>query len=266
MSFKPMNTADASTSLRKTLIFAQAGWGKTTQAKHYAAHYGKGFILSGEAGLASIRSAGIDYLPFTTFDGPNDPAAGVWSFLGICRAMSTAEFKSAGYKWIMLDSLTELGDVIMAWATAKADREAAEIGKKANGFAKYGDYADKMIGACKWIRDLPYHVVIAALAAETENEETGIKSVEPLIHGSKAKAQIPGIFDNVLGGVVTSTKATAQEPATTKRFIVTGPHAGWRCKVRDEGNSVLIIEETGSIVDVLRKIEAADATAIGAAK
>ncbi|CAB4159092.1 AAA domain containing protein [uncultured Caudovirales phage] len=262
MSFKPMNTADATTAFRKTLLFAQPGWGKTTQAKHFKAHYGKGFIISGESGLSSIRSAGIDYLPFTSFDGPVDPANGVWSFLAICRAMQTPEFKAAGYKWIMLDSLTELGDVIMTWASAKAERDAAEAGKKVNGFAKYGDYGDKMIGACKWVRDLPYHVIIASLAAETENEDTGVKSIEPLVHGSKAKVQIPGIFDNVFGGVIQTTKATKEAPAETKRFIVTGNYGGFKAKVRDESGAAALVEETGNVCDVLRKIEAAEAAAI----
>ena len=182
--------------------------------------------------------------------------------MAICRAMQTQEFRDAGYKWVMLDSLTELGDVIMAWASAKADREAAEAGKKVNGFSKYGDYADKMIGACKWVRDLPYHVVIAALASETENEDTGIKSIEPLVHGAKSKAQIPGIFDNVFGGVVQSTRATKDTPAEVKRFIVTGPYGGFKAKVRDELGAVQLIEETGNVCDVLRKIEAAEAAAI----
>lgn len=257
-AFKPLNTSDETTSFRKSLIYAEAGWGKTTQAKHFKAHYGKGFIISGESGLSSIRSAGIDYLPFSSFDGPCDQATNTWSFIGICRLMQTPEFKSAGYKWIMLDSLTELSDMVMAWATAKAERTAAETGKKLNGFEKYGDYADKMIGACKFIRDYPAHIVISALAQESENEATGEKDNVPLLHGGKAKAQVPGIFDNVFGGVVRTTRATKDEPSKTTRYVVTSHYAGWKGKVRDEHNVVLPVEETGSIVDVLKKIEAAE--------
>lgn len=260
MSFKPMSTADDTTAFRKTLLFAHAGFGKTTQAKYYKDRYGKGFILSGEAGLSSIRSAAIDYLPFSSFDGPNDPTAGVWSFIGICRAVASPEFKAAGYKWVMLDSLTELSDMVMAWAAAKAERTAIETGKKVNGFEKYGDYADKMMGACRFIRDLPYHVVITALAQETENEATGDKEISPLLQGAKIKSQVPGIFDNVFGGVARTTKATKDAPATTSRFIVTSTYGGWRCKVRDEHGVVLPVEETGSVIDVLAKLEAADAS------
>ena len=67
--FKPLNTSDQTTSFRKTLLYGHHGWGKTTQFIHYQKHYGKGFIISGESGLSSIRSAGIDYLPFTSWAG-----------------------------------------------------------------------------------------------------------------------------------------------------------------------------------------------------
>lgn len=257
-----MNTRDSGTAFRKTLLYATHGWGKTTQAKHYQARYGKGFIISGEAGLSSIRSAGIDYLPFTSFDGVNDPAAGVWSFLGICRAMLTPEFKAQGYQWIMLDSLTELSDMVMAWSTAKAERTAAELGKKVNGFEKFGEYGEKMIGACKFIRDLPYQVIISALAQESENEETGVREVVPLLQGAKIKAQVPGIFDNVFGGVLIPGKTLADgKTEEAKRYIVTGKYGGWAGKVRDEHGVVQTVEETGNVCEVLAKIDAADQAA-----
>ena len=49
MAFTPLNTKDETTSFGKTLIYAPAGWGKTTQAKHMQKAYGKGFIVSGES-------------------------------------------------------------------------------------------------------------------------------------------------------------------------------------------------------------------------
>ncbi len=63
MAFKPMKTSDEATGFRKTLLYGAAGFGKTTQAKHFKRAFGQGFIISGEAGLSSIRSEGIDYLP-----------------------------------------------------------------------------------------------------------------------------------------------------------------------------------------------------------
>lgn len=248
-----MKTSDVSTSFRKTMLYAVHGFGKTTQAKHFQREYGKGFIISGEAGLSSIRSENIDYLPFASFDGPVDESKGIYSFIHICRLIASDEFKAAGYKWIMLDSLTELSDMVFSWAETKAIATAAETNKKVNGFDTWGDYKDKMIGACKFIRDLPYHVVITALTKTTENDDGDISHV-PLLQGNAVQAQVPGIFDNVLCGVMKTIKNDQGIPEL-KRFVVTTGYAGWQGKVRDESGTVQTIEETGDITTILAKMD-----------
>ena len=78
---KVRSTADHTTSYRKTLLYAHHGWGKTTQMKHFQEAYGKGLILSGESGLSSIRSAKIDYLPFTSWNGEHNPVKNLYAFV-----------------------------------------------------------------------------------------------------------------------------------------------------------------------------------------
>ena len=253
MAFRPLNTADETTAFRKTLLLAAAGWGKTTQAKHYQRAYGKGFIISGEAGLSSIRSAGIDYLPFTSFDGKVDENAGVYSFTSICRAIISPEFKAEGYKWIMLDSLTELSDMVLSWSDAKAISDAAAAGKKVNGFDKWGEYKDKMVGACKFIRDLPYHVIITSLVKESE-DMNGDAVRLPLLQGSAVQSQIPGIFDNVLCGV-SSGERQPDGSVLTRRFVVSSAYKGWQGKVRDEHGAINPVEETGDVTTLLMRLD-----------
>ncbi len=253
MAFKPMNTKDETTSFRKSLLYSLAGWGKTTQAKHYQAAYGKGFIISGEAGLSSIRGAGIDYLPFTSFDGAFDESKGVYSFVQICRIINSPEFKAVGYKWLMLDSLTELSDMVFGWADAKATATAAATGKKQNGFEVWGDYKDRMIGACKYIRDLPYHVVVTALS-KTNEDDNGDKQHIPLLQGNAVQAQIPGIFDNVFCGTTRLVKTG--EVMTTQRVVITSAFGGWQGKVRDESGLIQAVEETGDITTIMSKMDA----------
>lgn len=255
MAFKPLNTADATTSFRKSLLYANAGWGKTTQARHFKRHYGKGFIISGEAGLSSIRAEGIDYLPFTSFDGPIDEAKGVYSFIHICRIINSDEFRTAGYKWIMLDSLTELSDMVFSWADAKATSTAAATGKKTNGFEVWGDYKDRMIGACKFIRDLPYHVVITALAKNSEDDNGDTKYL-PMLQGNAVQAQVPGIFDNVFCGTTKTTKDDSGK-LSTSRVTITAAYGGWQGKVRDESGTIQPVEETGDITTILLKMDVA---------
>jgi hypothetical protein len=65
MTFTPMKTDDLTLSKTKTLIYANAGWGKTKQAAYYQAAFGPGFVISGESGLITLAKDKIDYLPFT---------------------------------------------------------------------------------------------------------------------------------------------------------------------------------------------------------
>lgn len=248
MSFTPMNTRDEKTSFFKTLLVASAGWGKTTQANHFKRVYGPGFIISGESGLSSVRNAGHDYLPFSSFDGDVIPAQGIFSFTEIVRLIKTPEFAAMGYKWLMLDSLTELSDLAFAWAEARATREATEANKKVNGFDIWSYYKEAMIGACKFVRDLPYHVVISALE-KSGKDENDDDTVLPLVQGNAVQSQIPGIFDNVLFGVAKTKKGEE-----TKRYVITGVYSGRQGKVRDENKTCSLVEETGDITDVLQKI------------
>ena len=62
------------------------------------------------AGLKSVEDVNIDYLPFTSWDGNHDPENGDYSFTGIVKMLQSQEFKEAGYKWIAIDSLTELSE------------------------------------------------------------------------------------------------------------------------------------------------------------
>ncbi len=260
MDFKPMNTADHATNYRKVLLYAHHGWGKTTQAKHYQRKYGNGFIISGESGLGSIRSAGIDYLPFHSWDNGSDPANGVYSFKDILRYVNSPAFKAMGYKWIMIDSLTELADHAMSFAEAEAAKKPTKDGK-VNGFAVWDEYASFMLGACKWVRDQPMHVIVTALAKEGE-DENGNKEYWPMVKGKQVQTQLPGIFDCVLCGIKRSQtqtdQATNESLVKTQHYIVTDTVSGWRAKVRDEKRRLKPVEIGGDITKLFDKMDAPD--------
>ena len=149
--FKTMNTA----SLQKdgpikVLLYAHHGYGKTYQCRNFENRYGKGLILSGESGLKSVEDVNIDYIPFSSWDKENDPEKGVYSFKGIISIIKSKDFADAGYKWICIDSLTELSEQLVAHLEKEHEHSA-------NGFQMWGDYNRIMLGALKWIRDLPLH-------------------------------------------------------------------------------------------------------------
>lgn len=249
--FKPMNTSDTEVTLRKVLMYAHHGWGKTTQAAHYQKRFGKGFIISGESGLSSIRSAGIDYLPFSSFDGRHDPEEGVYSFRGICEMIESEEFKAQGYEWLMVDSLTELSDMALASVEATYGND-----EKKNGFKVWGDYASLMLGACKWVRDQPYHIVVTALAKE-ESNDNGEVEYWPMVKGSAVQKQLPGIFDCVLCGVRTTQVEVSSGTSKVRRFIITDEYKGWHGKVRDEHRRLKSVEEVSDITELFEKMDMA---------
>ena len=85
----------------------------------------------------------IDCVPFSSWRGDHDPEEGVFNFVGIMQMIKSPEFAEAGYKWIAIDSLTEMSDRLMEHLEAE--------NKDGNNFKLYGDNARIMIGALKWI-------------------------------------------------------------------------------------------------------------------
>lgn len=247
------NTSDQSTTYRKSLLYAHHGWGKTTQMKHFQREYGPGFIISGESGLSSIRRASIDYLPFTSWDGVTDPSKNEYSFKDIFVWVRSDEFKAKDYKWIGVDSLTELADHALRAANAAADTKSKETGKKVDGFAVWGDYSSTMLGVCKAIRDLPMHVIVTALAKESQNNE-GENEYWPMVPGKQVQTQLPGIFDCVLCGVRVTT-GNAKDGMKVERYIVTDEVRGWHGKVRDENRMLKSIESESDITVLFKRME-----------
>lgn len=254
--FKPLNTKDHTTSYRKCLLYGHHGWGKTTQFIHYQKYYGPGFIISGESGLSSVRSAGIDYLPFTSWNGGTDPEKSEYSFVDIFKWMRSDDFKSKGYKWVGIDSLTELSNHSKNHAEFQSAEDAKKKGKPVNNFEAWSQHAAQLIGACKAIRDMPMHFLVTALAKESQDDNNNIE-YWPMIDGKASMQQLPGIFDCVFCGVRT-TSGNQQDGQKVVRYVVTDEVRGWKGKVRDEKRRLKSVEQTGSIVDLFKRMDMSD--------
>jgi hypothetical protein len=254
--FNPKNTADDATAKRKVLLYGHHGWGKTTQMKYFQDAYGKGFIISGESGLSSIRSANIDYLPFTSWGGKSDPAKDEYSFIDIFKWTRTEDFKKRGYTWIGIDSLTELSDMSFKHAEAEAEEVAKRAGKKnADGFAVWGNHAAQLIGACKAVRDMDMHVIVTCLAKET-TDENGETEFWPMVAGKATMQQLPGIFDCVFCGVRVTKEVDGKQ--RVMRYTITDEVRGWHGKVRDEKRRLKPVETSGNIVELLQRLDMDD--------
>lgn len=248
--FNVMRTSELSADgPTKVLLYSHHGFGKTYQCRYYQQRYGKGLILSGEAGLKSIEDVDIDYLPFSSWDGKHDPEKGVYSFRGIAAMLSTPEFKEAGYKWIAIDSLTELSERLI-------EHLEREFANESNKFAMWGDYARQMVGALKWVRDLPIHVYVTCLAKE-EQDPNGVTQYWPLVKGQAVSKQVPAIFDHVLCGVRV-TEANDQGKPRVRRYVITDEVNGWHGKVRDPRQRLKPMEPVDDVTELLARMSMSD--------
>lgn len=258
--FAPKNTAALGIDEKtKTLLYAHHGFGKTYQCKNLARHYGRGFIISGESGLKSLAGAdGIDFLPFTSWDGRHDPESDVYSFKGIVRMMQHPSFREQGYKWIAIDSLTEMADLCRRYAEIEEELERQkDPAKKKDGFAVWNNYSTGLIGALKWVRDLDYHVMVTCLAKE-EDDANGKTHYWPMVQGKGVMKQIPGMFDNVLCGVRTTENDIATGQPTISRKFICEEMSGWHGKVRDPLNRISPVEHTDDITAIFKKMGMSD--------
>lgn len=248
--FKPKSTGSlTSDGPIKVLLYAHHGFGKTFQCRNFQKRYGKGLILSGESGLKSVEDVAIDYIPFTSWDGNHDPEADVYSFRGIIQMLSSDEFKESGYKWIAIDSLTELSEQLIA----TLEKEYAGNG---NGFAMWGDYNRLMLGALKWIRDLPIHVYVTCLAKE-EKDANDVTQYWPLVKGASVSKHVPALFDHVLCGV-RATEKNDQGTPKVRRYVVTDEVSGWHGKVRDPRNRLKAYEQVDDITALFARMAMPD--------
>lgn len=235
----------------KVLLYAHHGFGKTFQCRNYQKRYGPGLIISGEAGLKSVEDVDIDFVSFTSWDGPQDPDAGVYSFRGIMRELAKPGFLGAsGYRWLAIDSLTELSERLI-------EHLEAEHKNSNNGFAMWGDYSRLMLGALKWVRDLPVHVFVTCLAKE-EKDANDVTQFWPLVKGTAVSKHVPAIFDHVFCGVRATAKDDRGVPKV-KRYIVTDEVSGWHGKARDPRGRLKAYEQCDDVTDLLERMAMSDA-------
>lgn len=188
MEIKKTNSKE---DLRITaLIYGKSGSGKTTLASTLK---DKTLILSAESGLLSLHDFDIDYV---TID----------SMAKLGETLTALE-KGTEYKNIYVDSITEIGQVLVAELQKKyPDRK--------DSFPLWGDYNTYIRRIIKRLRDLaPYNVFITALD-KVDTDELNNRFVVPDLNG-KVATQLVQFFDEVFYVVVDKDGA---------RSLLTGGH------------------------------------------
>jgi hypothetical protein len=165
--------------------------------------------------------------------------------------MNSPEFQARGFKWIGIDSGTEMSERCFAHFQ---DKHA----NSKNGFELWGDYERAMLGYLKWIRDLPFHVLVTALASE-EEDDNGAVNYWPMVKKKSLAKHLPSLFDHVMCGVRTTVQNQPGGIPRVERYVVTEEVKGWHGKVRDPRNRLAAVERCDNITELHARMAMSDA-------
>jgi len=181
---KISNTNASAATALKVLIYGAPGAGKTSTAKTIKEPT---IIISAEAGLLCLREEKIDVIDLSV----DDDGKVIPKEKRIARLAEAYKYISQPevlkkYKWVFVDSLTELSQNLI-------EQLELEFPDRAQSLVKYGESAKRMRGIIKSFRDLPTNVVMTALLSVEKDENNkrfyGVNMV------GKISDTIAGYFD-----------------------------------------------------------------------
>jgi len=163
------------------LIIGPAGIGKTSLIRTIPEDE-KVFVLTAEGGLLVVRDlilAGkVDGAEINSIDDLKDAFA----------SLQAPEFTQE-YKWIFIDSLTEIADRCAEHLKDRFDKK--------DTYAMWGEYQASMTKVIKMFRDMQHYNVIFTCLPERDEDELKRKYYAPLMPGQALKSRLISYFDYV---------------------------------------------------------------------
>lgn len=203
---KISNTNNIHNQKLNILILGESGSGKTTLLSTIPVNT---LVISGEAGLLSLKNKNMDYIDITTDDeGKSIPSEKRFERLGEAFKFLQTKEAQETYKAVAIDSLTEVNQCLI-------DALRIQYPSKTDTLKLYGENAEKMVALIKAFRDLPHYHCVVICQAKTEKDENGRRYHSPDLVG-KSSEKIVYQFDEVLYlGVV------QEDDGTKKRVLIT---------------------------------------------
>jgi hypothetical protein len=234
MAIKLTTTAQAAADNGlKVLVHGPAGAGKTTLC---ATTDEPTVIISAEGGLLSLRGHDIPVIEVASIEDVSEAY----------RFITEAE-EAKAFRWVCLDSISEIAEVCLAQekARAKDPRQA------------YGALADQMWGLIRGFRDLPgRNVYFSCKQERVADQTTGAQMYFPSLPGAKLGQGIGYFFDFVF-----ALRVERDPENNVTRWLQTG--RDYTHEAKDRSGSLEMFEpcDLGAIV---RKVRAAAPNAASA--
>lgn len=177
-------TGEIATKRFVALIVGPSGIGKTSLVKTLPEPESNILIISAESGLTCLDGTNIDVIEI-------DPSKPTTSLEEIYDFLQEEKTKKK-YKYVFIDSLTEIGQLIVT--ELKKD---PHYGQAKNALQLWGKYSEIMTMVCKSYRDMSdYSVIFTCLDA---TEKDGLEKIESFnIQGTSIKNSLKSWFDMVL--------------------------------------------------------------------
>lgn len=194
----------------KILVHGEPGVGKTSLAKTIPENE-KTLIISAEAGLLCLNGVDIDVIDITQDnDGKLIPKEKRIARLGEVFTYLNSDDARAKYKWIFIDSLTEISQNMI-------EALNVEFPERKDSLVMYGENAKRMRSLVKSFRDLPHYNVVMTALTSVEKDENNMRISGVSMVGNIAD-KVPAFFD------VVAHLTTIQDPESgeTKRKLITG--------------------------------------------
>jgi hypothetical protein len=204
------------------LIIGEAGIGKTSLIRTIPDNE-RVCCLSAESGLLAVR----DLVASKKIEGFE-----IGSFADMREAyemLASDQQMKNRYKWVFIDSLTEI-------SSRCVEAMKAKYPNKADSFNLWGEYNDLMTILIKGFRDLQHYSVVFTCISVVEKDEINRRFYAPAVAGTQLQGRLTSFFDECLYMVTQKT-----EDGTEYRAFVTQP---WeRYPGKDRSGKLELIEK-----------------------
>lgn len=227
------HTDDIKCKYAHILIYGESGVGKTRLISTAP----KPIVLSAEGGLLSLKRYNIPYIEIKS----DDDLKQAYKYLSV---------KNDDYETVVLDSLTEIGEVIFQSEKKKLLDDAKRKGAKVDQRMAYVTMKERIEGLVRVFKMLPYHIYMIA-HSELSETDGGDRLFYPALPGSKAKQKMPHFYDEVFAmKCVDGTDSDGKK--VKSRYLITANTGNYIAKDRSE--ELNIIEEEPNLTDLINRM------------